>query len=104
MDSKLSSSKIFTSSCIEVKKDEIDEKYEKCHSILQKMIHGLSDKECNDILNSTMCKDKQHEEIVTLGLLTSILTEPLIAAKLCNLVGLRMLMKFQGPTINRSCS
>uniref|UniRef100_A0A8D8V715 SOSS complex subunit A homolog n=1 Tax=Cacopsylla melanoneura TaxID=428564 RepID=A0A8D8V715_9HEMI len=81
MDSKLSSSKIFTSSCIEVKKDEIDEKYEKCHSILQKMIHGLSDKECNDILNSTMCKDKQHEEIVTLGLLTSILTEPLIAAK-----------------------
>ncbi|KAI5695734.1 hypothetical protein M8J75_002703 [Diaphorina citri] len=81
MDVKLSSSKIFTSSCIELKRDELDEKYEKCHSILQKMLHGLSEQECNDMLNKTICKDKQHEEIVILGLLTNILVDPSNGAK-----------------------
>lgn len=81
MDTKLSSSKIFTSSCIEIRRDELDEKYEKCYSSLQKMLHGLSEKECNDVLNNTICKDKQHEEIVTLGLLTAILIDPNNASK-----------------------
>lgn len=49
------------------------QKLERCHSTLQNLITGLSEKEIHDTLNNAVCKDKTHEE-VSLGLLVVILT------------------------------
>lgn len=43
---------------------------------MQSIISGLSEKEAHDALNVTVAKDKAHEEVVCLGLLTVILTDP----------------------------
>lgn len=56
------------------------QKFERCYTILQNLISGLSEKEAHDSLNNAVCKDKTHEE-VSLGLLVVILTEPQNAAK-----------------------
>lgn len=56
------------------------QKLERCHSTLQNLVTGLSEKEAHDTLNNAVCKDKTHEE-VSLGLLVIILTEPQNAAK-----------------------
>ncbi|KAK0088867.1 hypothetical protein PV325_010464 [Microctonus aethiopoides] len=56
------------------------EKFERCHTVLQSLTTGLSEKEAHDTLNNAVCKDKTHEE-VSLGLLVAILTDPQDAAK-----------------------
>ena len=56
------------------------QKFERCHSILQNLTAGLSEKEAHDTLNNAVCKEKTHEE-VSLGLLVVILSEPQEAAK-----------------------
>lgn len=56
------------------------QKLERCHSILQNLTAGLSEKEVHDTLNNVVCKDKTHEE-VSLGLLVVILTDSQNAAK-----------------------
>ncbi|XP_075226448.1 integrator complex subunit 3 isoform X2 [Lycorma delicatula] len=56
-------------------------KYERGYQHLQILITGSSEKEAHDALNNDVCKDKTHEELVSMGLLTVILTEPHNAAK-----------------------
>ncbi|XP_039291169.1 integrator complex subunit 3 [Nilaparvata lugens] len=73
---KLSPSRLFVSTVIDSKKDDFDEKYERGYQHLQTLTQGLSEKEAHDALNSAVCKDKLHEELVTMGLITVILTEP----------------------------
>uniref|UniRef100_A0A069DZP7 SOSS complex subunit A homolog n=3 Tax=Triatominae TaxID=70999 RepID=A0A069DZP7_9HEMI len=77
---KLYTVRLYNTSLVENKKDEIEEKYERCYLNLKSLISGLSEKELHDALNSTASKDKAHEE-VCLGLLTLILTDPINAAK-----------------------
>ncbi|XP_015591743.1 integrator complex subunit 3 isoform X3 [Cephus cinctus] len=72
-------SRLLNTSCIE-NKDELEEKFDRCHTVLQNLTAGLSEKEAHDTLNNAVCKDKTHEE-VSLGLLVVILTEPQDAAK-----------------------
>ncbi|XP_018305369.1 integrator complex subunit 3 isoform X3 [Mycetomoellerius zeteki] len=76
---KTPASRLFNTTCIE-NKDDLEEKLERCHSTLQNLITGLSEKEAHDTLNNAVCKDKAYEE-VSLGLLVIILTEPQNAAK-----------------------
>ncbi|KAH0534446.1 integrator complex subunit 3 isoform X2 [Cotesia glomerata] len=71
--------RLFNTSCIE-NKDELEEKFERCHGVLQGLTAGLSEKEAHDTLNNAVCKDKTHEE-VSLGLLVVILTDPQDATK-----------------------
>ncbi|XP_012285254.1 integrator complex subunit 3 isoform X2 [Orussus abietinus] len=73
------SSRLLSTSCIE-NKDELEEKFERCYTVLQNLTAGLSEKEAHDTLNNAVCKDKTHEE-VSLGLLVVILTDPQEAAK-----------------------
>lgn len=78
---KLHAPRLYNTSLIENKKDEIEEKYERCFLNVQSIISGLSEKEVHDALNNTVAKDKAHEETVCLGLLTIILTDPANSAK-----------------------
>ncbi|XP_008559612.1 integrator complex subunit 3 isoform X2 [Microplitis demolitor] len=71
--------RLLNTSCIE-NKDELEEKFERCHAVLQGLTAGLSEKEVHDTLNNAVCKDKTHEE-VSLGLLVVILTDPQDALK-----------------------
>lgn len=73
---KLHAPRLYNTTLVENKKDEIEEKYERCYINLQSIISGLSEKETHDALNVTVAKDKAHEEVVCLGLLTAILTDP----------------------------
>ncbi|KAF6208233.1 hypothetical protein GE061_016685 [Apolygus lucorum] len=73
---KLHAPRLYNTTFVDTKKDEIEEKYERCYVSLQSLITGLSDKDAHDALNSTVAKDKAHEETVCLGLLAVILTEP----------------------------
>ncbi|XP_032668419.1 integrator complex subunit 3 isoform X3 [Odontomachus brunneus] len=76
---KTPASRLLNTSCIE-NKDDLEEKFERCYSVLQNLTTGLSEKEAHDTLNNAVCKDKTHEE-VSLGLLVVILTDPQNAAK-----------------------
>lgn len=76
---KTPTSRLLTASRIE-NKDELEEKLERCHTMLQNLIVGLSEKEVHDTLNNAVCKDKTHEE-VSLGLLVVILTDSQNATK-----------------------
>ncbi|KAL6439905.1 hypothetical protein ACFW04_004134 [Cataglyphis niger] len=76
---KIPASRLLITSCIE-NKDELEEKLERCHSMLQNLTAGLTEKEVHDTLNNAVCKDKTHEE-VSLGLLVVILTDSQNAAK-----------------------
>ncbi|CAL7944924.1 unnamed protein product [Xylocopa violacea] len=76
---KTPASRLLSTSCIE-NKDDLEEKFERCHTVLQNLTAGLSEKEAHDTLNNAVCKDKTHEE-VSLGLLVVILTDPQSAAK-----------------------
>ncbi|XP_034952755.1 integrator complex subunit 3 [Chelonus insularis] len=76
---KTASSRLLNTSCIE-NKDDLEEKFERCYSVLVGLTSGLSEKEAHDTLNNAVCKDKTHEE-VSLGLLVVILTDPQEAAK-----------------------
>ncbi|XP_050547066.1 integrator complex subunit 3-like [Daktulosphaira vitifoliae] len=73
--------KLFTYSVIE-RKDEIEEKYERCYVSLQSITNNLNDREYHDALTNHISKDKSQEEIVSLGLLTAILLEPKNADKI----------------------
>ncbi|XP_050547062.1 integrator complex subunit 3-like isoform X1 [Daktulosphaira vitifoliae] len=73
--------KLFTYSVIE-RKDEIEEKYERCYVSLQSITNSLNDREYHDALTNHISKDKSQEEIVSLGLLTAILLEPKNADKI----------------------
>ncbi|XP_076231655.1 integrator complex subunit 3 isoform X1 [Calliopsis andreniformis] len=76
---KTPASRLLSTSCIE-NKDDLEEKFERCYTVLQSLTAGLSEKEAHDTLNNAVCKDKTHEE-VSLGLLVVILTDPQSAAK-----------------------
>ncbi|KAG7203567.1 hypothetical protein KM043_013611 [Ampulex compressa] len=76
---KTPASRLLSTTCIE-NKDDLEEKFEKCYTVLQNLTAGLSEKEAHDTLNNAVCKDKTHEE-VSLGLLVVILTDPQNAAK-----------------------
>lgn len=78
---KHQTSRLFITSVIENKKDEIEERFDHGYHTLQSLINGLSEKEAHDALNNAVSKDKSHEEIVSLGLIAVILTEPHNAAK-----------------------
>ncbi|VVC28913.1 Hypothetical protein CINCED_3A006302 [Cinara cedri] len=72
--------KLFTYSAIE-RKDEIEEKYERCYQTLQSLTAGLNDREYHDALTSHISKDKSQEEVVSLGLLTAVLLDAKNAEK-----------------------
>ncbi|XP_072304491.1 integrator complex subunit 3 [Eucyclogobius newberryi] len=57
-------------------KDELEERLERCVSIVQSLINGLSEREANDALTANVCKGQQQHEEVCLGLFTLILIEP----------------------------
>ncbi|KZC10189.1 Integrator complex subunit 3 like protein [Dufourea novaeangliae] len=76
---KTPASRLLSTSCIE-NKDDLEEKFDRCYTVLQNLTAGLSEKEAHDTLNNAVCKDKTHEE-VSLGLLVVILTDPQSAAK-----------------------
>ncbi|XP_019696020.1 integrator complex subunit 3 isoform X1 [Harpegnathos saltator] len=76
---KTLASRLLNTTCIE-NKDDLEEKFERCYTVLQNLTTGLSEKEAHDTLNNAVCKDKTHEE-VSLGLLVVILTDPQNAAK-----------------------
>uniref|UniRef100_A0A1B6L0J6 SOSS complex subunit A homolog n=1 Tax=Graphocephala atropunctata TaxID=36148 RepID=A0A1B6L0J6_9HEMI len=78
---KVSTSRLFVTSIIESKRDEIEEKLEQGYQTLHGLVSGLSEKEAHDALNSAVSRDKAHEEAVTLGLLCVILSEPQHAIK-----------------------
>ncbi|XP_020292373.1 integrator complex subunit 3 isoform X2 [Pseudomyrmex gracilis] len=78
---KTPTSRLFVTSCIE-NKDDFEEKLGRCHSMLQSLTAGLSEKEVHDTLNNAVCKDKEGHEEVSLGLLVGILTDPQNAAKI----------------------
>ncbi|XP_050442209.1 integrator complex subunit 3 isoform X1 [Adelges cooleyi] len=73
--------KLFTYSVIE-RKDEIEEKYERCYLMLQSITNGLNDREYHDALTSHISKDKSQEEVISVGLLTAILLDPKNADKI----------------------
>lgn len=52
------------------------QKYERGYQHYQNLISGLSDKETIDSLTSAINRDKAQEEMICLGMLTVILTEP----------------------------
>ncbi|XP_067832119.1 integrator complex subunit 3 [Heptranchias perlo] len=62
-------------------KDELEEKLERCLSVISPMINGVSEREANDAMNAHVCKGAQQHEEVCLGLLTMILMEPLQAQR-----------------------
>ncbi|XP_046677860.1 integrator complex subunit 3-like isoform X2 [Homalodisca vitripennis] len=78
---KVSTSRLFVTSIIESKRDEIEEKLEQGYQTLHGLVSGLSEKEAHDALNIAVSRDKAHEEAVTLGLLCVILSEPQHATK-----------------------
>lgn len=73
--------KLFTYSLIE-RKDEIEEKYERCYQTLQSITTGLNDREYHDALTSHISKDKSQEEVISLGLLTAVLLDTKNADKI----------------------
>ncbi|KAL9987150.1 hypothetical protein ACROYT_G001407 [Oculina patagonica] len=79
-NSKSFNSRLFTSNAL-LQKDELEERLEKCHSILTAVISNLSENEAHDALNQLVCKGPQQHEEASLGLLYVILVEPSAAAK-----------------------
>lgn len=64
------------------RKDEIEEKYERCYQTLQSITTGLNDREYHDALTSHISKDKSQEEVISLGLLTAVLLDTKNADKI----------------------
>lgn len=60
---------------------EFLQKYERGYQHLQNLISGLSDKEMIDALTSAVNREKSQEEMICLGMITVILTEPHNAEK-----------------------
>ncbi|XP_025770983.1 integrator complex subunit 3 [Puma concolor] len=62
-------------------KDELEERLERCMSIVTSMTAGVSEREANDALNAHVCKGPPQHEEICLGLFTLVLTEPAQAQK-----------------------
>ncbi|XP_043935906.1 integrator complex subunit 3 isoform X2 [Protopterus annectens] len=62
-------------------KDELEEKFERCMSMVTSLINGLSEREANDALTAFVCKGPLQHEETCLGLLTIILLDPSQAQK-----------------------
>uniref|UniRef100_A0A9L0S7U8 Integrator complex subunit 3 n=1 Tax=Equus caballus TaxID=9796 RepID=A0A9L0S7U8_HORSE len=62
-------------------KDELEERLERCMSIVTSMTTGVSEREANDALNAYVCKGPPQHEEICLGLFTLVLTEPAQAQK-----------------------
>lgn len=62
-------------------KDELEERLERCMSIVTSMTAGVSEREANDALNAYVCKGPPQHEEICLGLFTLVLTEPAQAQK-----------------------
>ncbi|XP_052276619.1 integrator complex subunit 3-like isoform X2 [Dreissena polymorpha] len=71
---------LLSSSIYEVK-DELEERLERCYSVVCGLVNSLSEREANDALNSHVSKGAQQHEEIQLGLLYAILTDPSNAAK-----------------------
>lgn len=56
-------------------RDDNDEKYERCYTLLINLISGLSEKEAHDALNVVVCKNSQSHDDINIGLLIAILTD-----------------------------
>ncbi|KAM8884511.1 integrator complex subunit 3 isoform X1 [Synchiropus splendidus] len=56
-------------------KDELEERLERCVSVVQSLTSGMSEREANDALTANVCKGPQQHEEVCLGLFTLILTD-----------------------------
>lgn len=57
-------------------KDELEERLERCMSIVNSLCNGLSERESNDALTANVCKGAPQHEEVCLGLFGLALTEP----------------------------
>ncbi|XP_044761200.1 integrator complex subunit 3 homolog [Coccinella septempunctata] len=73
------SSRLFLTSSVD-NKDDLEEKLERSYQFLQSIVAGLSDKDAHEALNRALSKEKGYED-VSLGLLVSILSDPLSATK-----------------------
>ncbi|XP_014672236.1 PREDICTED: integrator complex subunit 3-like [Priapulus caudatus] len=66
---------LFICSIVEPK-DELEERFEKGFQFLTGITKGLSEREANDALNTSICRGQQQHEDITLGLMYMILTDP----------------------------
>lgn len=73
-------SRLFNTLTVE-QREELDERLERCNTILQSYIEGVSERELIEALNSQVCKGPTQHEEIQLGLLYSILTDQSLAAK-----------------------
>ncbi|XP_066428560.1 integrator complex subunit 3 [Eleutherodactylus coqui] len=62
-------------------KDELEERLERCVTLVTSMTNGVSEREANDALNAYVCKGASQHEEVCLGLFTLVLSEPAQAQK-----------------------
>ncbi|XP_065092051.1 integrator complex subunit 3 homolog isoform X2 [Ochlerotatus camptorhynchus] len=72
-------SKLFIQTIVDVR-DDFEEKYEKAFRTYEETITGINEKELHELVSSTLCKDKEHEEI-SIALMYVILTDPNAAGK-----------------------
>ncbi|KAM5129498.1 integrator complex subunit 3-like [Mantella aurantiaca] len=72
--------KLFISTSLDAK-DELEERLERCVSLVTSMTNGVSEREANDALNAYVCKGPTQHEEVCLGLFTIVLSEPTQAQK-----------------------
>lgn len=73
-------SKLFANTLLE-SKDEFEDKYEKCYTLLKGLTESKGDREANDALNTAVAKDsKSHEDVCT-GFIVAILIEPELGSK-----------------------
>lgn len=67
--------RIFLSSQLE-SRDDLDERHERCFSMVMTLVAGKSEKEAFDGLTVAVCKDPRAHEDICLGLVVSILANP----------------------------
>jgi integrator complex subunit 3 len=71
-------SRLFFSSQLE-SRDDLDERHERCYSLIMNSMAGKSDKEAVDALTTLVAKDPRAHEDVCLGLVIAILTNPSVS-------------------------
>lgn len=72
-------SKLFIQTIVDVR-DDFEEKYEKAFRTYEETVTGINEKDLHELVSSTLCKDKEHEEI-SLALMYVILTDSNAAGK-----------------------
>ena len=70
------------------------QKYDRGYQHYQNLINGLSDKETIDTLTSALNRDKAQEDMICLGMLTIILTEPHNAEKVHTICSFFLLVDY----------